>query len=194
MKSKIFLTTVLVTLCGIAQVVFAGSTKLVNYSITGATTNWSGQFEVVDLNVPAQFMSYDDPPVDNATSVSANGWSSVGFSSPGYFFYYGSSSSGWIGWQAYDTNTYVPYGLTLQSPDLYAAVQDGNATWNDLSGHSYTITSTDNATEFAHPTEGRLTGSGGIITFSATSVPEPSTWAMIGAGVLGLLATRRRRA
>ncbi|MFZ4693814.1 MAG: choice-of-anchor tandem repeat GloVer-containing protein [Verrucomicrobiia bacterium] len=30
--------------------------------------------------------------------------------------------------------------------------------------------------------------------FSIALIPEPSTWAMIGAGVLGLLATRRRRA
>ena len=37
-----------------------------------------------------------------------------------------------------------------------------------------------------------LAGSGDKIVMNV--VPEPSTWAMIGAGVLGLLAMRRRRA
>ena len=35
---------------------------------------------------------------------------------------------------------------------------------------------------------------GQAFTFAVTSIPEPTTWAMIGAGALGLLALRRRRA
>ncbi|MFZ4693811.1 MAG: PEP-CTERM sorting domain-containing protein, partial [Verrucomicrobiia bacterium] len=36
--------------------------------------------------------------------------------------------------------------------------------------------------------------SGSVSSFTITGIPEPSTWAMIGAGALGLLAMRRRRA
>jgi hypothetical protein len=39
-----------------------------------------------------------------------------------------------------------------------------------------------------------FSGIGNAIVEYVTAVPEPSTWAMIGAGVLGLLATRRCRA
>ena len=172
-----------IALCGMASAAF------ISYTITGASgDNWSGQFEVVSLDVAVNFMSYDDPPVENTLGLSANGWEPVGFN------YHGSGGGGWLGWQEYDFDTYEAYGLTLVSQELYADVYN-NATWNDLAGKTYVISSmiddTEYKTEFYHPTEGLLQGTGGQISFAA--VPEPATALSLMLGGLVIAGYRRVR-
>jgi hypothetical protein len=170
MRNRIAHLLATVLLCVTAQA------DIVTYTITGATgNNWSGQFEVVNLNLAAS--SWDFEPNSNIIGVTADEWSQVNS------FYFGSNAQGLIQW-----NNFSGQGLKLQSPDLYSAISSG-ATWNQLIGDTYTITSTDYNTEFKHPTEGTLSGTGGQISFAA--VPEPATALTLGLG--GLLIAGYRR-
>ncbi len=172
MKNRWIITLALVALCGMAQA------SLVSYYITGATgDNWSGQFDVADLNVSASDNS------GNTLSVSADGWSPLAFN------YFGSGGGGWLCW----TDEYGN-GLTFVSPDLnnfLVAGGEWNTTWNDLIGNSYGIISLEYQKEvtFVHPDEGSLSGTGGQISFAA--IPEPATALTLMLG--GLLITGYRR-
>jgi hypothetical protein len=180
MKNKWIITLALVALCGMAQA------SLVNYYITGATgDNWSGQFEVADLNVSASDNS------GNTLSISANEWSPIYSDTPGYMFYFGSGGS-YLEWVCYDTvpAEWVAYGLKFNSADLNTtlAANEWGTTWNELSGNTYAI-DTGTSVVFDHPTQGSLTGTGGQISFAA--IPEPATALTLALG--GLLITGYRR-
>ena len=176
-------------LCGMAQA------TMVTYSITGATgDNWTGQFDVQSLAVPAS-----DWMLKNVLSMSANGWDPIVCSSaPGYMFYYGSNSEGWLTWCLYvPAGGGGPYGLTLNSAALGATIKANGwgTTWNDLNGKSYAIdTGEGKQTVFLDPTMGSLTGTGGQISFSMSAIPEvTSSFTLLGLISSGLMLRRRTK-
>lgn len=179
MKNGIAQLLAAVVLCGTSQA------DIIKYTINGATgDNWSGRFEVADLNISASDNS------GNTLSISAGDWSPIYSDTPDYMFYFGSGGT-YLEWVCYDTaNGWQSYGLKLYSADLNAtlAADEWGTTWNDLIGNTYAI---DAGTDvyFHHSTGVDFHGIGGQISFAA--IPEPATALSLVLG--GLLITGYRR-
>ena len=186
MQKKFILATILFALCGIAR-----ADSIIDYSISGGSSaNWSGQFQVHDLSLPA-----NDNALGNTVGLSANGLL------PLIFGYFGSNGEGGLWFQDNFGN-----GLQLQSQELYDSVLSSsvNGDWTSLLGHSYSINSTAVSpdyyfTQFTDGNGGLLYGGyGGQISFSnggagdifgggggVNAVPEPSLLVLLLIGAIG---------
>ena len=169
---------------------------LVNYSIIGSDNdNWTGQFEVTSLNVLANSMD------GNTLTMSANAWDPIACATtpPDCFFGVETDSTGCVYWNelifAAEPPFISQYGLELYSIGLYTALNTG-ATWNDLIGQSFdlkTLEGDPGDVSFYAPL-GHLTGKGGQISFSLSSVPEvTSSFTLFGLISSGLLLRRRAK-
>lgn len=179
-------------LCGVAR-----ADWLVDYSIQSETgDSWSGQFQANDNHGAGGGFVRD---WWNTVGVAGGAYNPVTVTS------YENKFDGWMSWSG------ALGGLQLQSEFLFNSIFFGNALWNDLIGHTYSIVATSDSlynTEFTDPFGVvRYSGTGGSITFSdggsgsfinpggdgggggggaVNSVPEPSALALVGIGGLVL--------
>jgi len=145
-----------------------------------AADSWHGAFEVADLTLA----------ITNTSTVSLTTPFVGGLTQePGFWFRSGPD----FVWQG----DFDPPGAnsTIPSQELINAILAG-AAWEDLFDNSYSLLSNVTTDLSAlNPTAFRVSGQGGIISFSSEPIPEPSTIALLalaGTGV-GLWLWRRSR-
>lgn len=90
----------------------------------------------------------------------------------------------------YDNYTFLYSGYFTGSPLSGVLIGNDNLTSTLTSGFNYTLTS---GTMYSFLTTGATNASAGSFTDTITLVPEPNTWAMVGAGLAGLMVVQRLR-
>ena len=194
------LSLALVTTLMLSSVVRADS--IINYTISGGTGGWSGQFDVSLLSVSASDLantlsvSKDGVVPVTVNEIQINNWALY---DNGWTF-----PPGYVSWlQRPPGEDATVYGLTVSSASLFTDVAGGN-TWSYLISHgAYEISTTVPGYSYAEFSDSSYTTShkeGGWITFSSSdggvsSVPEPSSFAMLAIGglVLGGYAWRKKK-
>ena len=90
----------------------------------------------------------------------------------------------------YDNYTFLYSGYFTGSPLSGVLIGNDNLTSTSTSGFTYALTT---GTMYTFLTTGLTNTSAGSFTDIITLVPEPNTWAMVGAGFFALVAVQRLR-
>lgn len=191
------LSSALLVMLGLTVSLHASANAVdVSYVVTGSTGDWTLDFSVTNnLNPSTMDVYFFGVQLSQSDIVaSPSTYSSSTYSFDGSYWdnaWSGGSSiaynNSWIDWQS-NYSSLLPGqtldGFKVHITDLYAPSDVNWFAYGYAKGAYYVGTDYFNT--------GRNPGFEGV-AHAAAPVPEPETWAMLGAGMLALALARRRR-